>query len=237
MVAMATDTPAQPHPLDNPIWSALHAQHRALAQAHGVAVRYPREVAPFLAVPHAEVEAGDALDVLVPPGDTVYGVGPAPRVPDGWTVKGPFVLSQMQHTTPQPEVPGPEILPLDETARADILELAALVYPHYFRPRTPELGRYFGIRLDGRLAAMIGERMAVGPWREVSAVCTHPDYTGRGLARRLLVALSNDLLARGEQPFLHVSRENPRAGELYLRNGYQERCAILHWGLERAAAG
>ena len=112
-----------------------------------------------------------------------------------------------------------------------VLALAALVYAHYFRPRTTALGRYFGIYREGRLAAMIGERMATDDWQEISAVCTHPDFNGLGYARRLLAWLSNDNLARGRMPFLHVSRQNLRARQLYEENGYHDRCGIAFWSL------
>ena len=116
----------------------------------------------------------------------------------------------------------------------DVLALTALVYPHYFRPRTMDLGRYFGIYQEGRLAAIIGERMGMDDCQEISAVCTHPDFNGRGYARRLLAWLSNDVLDRGRTPFLHVSHENHRAKQLYERGGYRDRRDIGFWSLRRA---
>lgn len=221
------------HELDNPIRSSLQTRHRALALRHGDTLRYPADIAPFLAVPTEAAEADDALRSLVPRGGSVYGLGPAPRTPGGWQHQGPFMLAQMVCAAPPPQLPAPAIVELGEAQRADILGLAALVYPHYFRPRTPELGRYFGIYRDGRLAAMAGERMGTDAWREVSAVCAHPEHAGQGLARCLLLWLSNDILARGQTPFLHVSLENRRALDLYLRNGYAVRREIVHWALSR----
>lgn len=225
----------QPHPLDNPILASLETRHRPLALRSGAATRYPADIAPFLAVPTEGTDADAALAALVAPGDSVYGLGPAPRTPPGWQHQGPFMLAQMACAARQPELPGPAIVELGDAGRPDVLALAALVYPHYFRPRTPELGRYFGIYQDGRLAAMAGERMGTDAWREVSAVCAHPGHAGQGLARRLLLWLSNDILARGETPFLHVSLDNRRALELYLRNGYAVRREIVHWALARPA--
>jgi predicted GNAT family acetyltransferase len=119
-------------------------------------------------------------------------------------------------------------------ARADVLALTARVYPHYFRTRTMDMGRYFGIYRDGRLAAMIGERLGDDGHREMSAICTHPDFNGHGYARRLTAWLSNDTLAHGRQPFLHVSYENVRAKALYERLGYRVRRDIGFWSLRRA---
>ena len=115
-----------------------------------------------------------------------------------------------------------------------MLALTALVYPHYFRARTMELGRYFGIYLDGRLAAMIGERLGTDGHTELSAICTHPDFTGRGFARRLTAWLGNDVLAQGRMPFLHVSHENARAKALYQRMGFRLRRDIGFWSLRRS---
>jgi len=97
-----------------------------------------------------------------------------------------------------------------------------------------ELGRYFGILEAGRLSAMIGERMGFPGHREISAVCTHPEAAGRGLARQLLALLTNDLLERGEAPFLHVSPDNTRALTLYEQNGYRRRKALPFFALRRS---
>lgn len=222
--------------LDNPIWESLASRHRALALSAGAAARYPAQVAPFLGVPEAGAAVEDALETLVPAGDTALVLGRAPAVSARWQLKHLAELAQMICERPVAAVEGPQIVPLDESRREDVLALTALVYPHYFRPRTPELGRYFGIYQDGRLAAMIGERMGTQAYTEISAVCTHPDFNGRGYARRLLVFLSNDNHARGLIPFLHVSQENPRAIGLYEQNGYRLRREIPFWSLRRVQA-
>jgi predicted GNAT family acetyltransferase len=140
----------------------------------------------------------------------------------------------MTCSRPLDVVDGPPVIELAAAHRDDVLALTALVYPHYFRARTMELGRYFGIYQDGRLAAMIGERLGTDTATEVSAICTHPDFTGRGYARRLTAMLSNDLRARGLLPFLHVSHGNPRALQLYRQLGFEHRRDIGFWSLRRA---
>jgi ribosomal protein S18 acetylase RimI-like enzyme len=160
-------------------------------------------------------------------------LGPVPSESEDWELKQLAQLAQMVCPARMEEVGGPEIMELTEPHRADVLALTALVYPHYFRPRTTELGRYFGIYQDGRLAAMIGERMGMQGYTEISAVCTHPDCNGHGHARRLLAWLSNDNLERGRIPFLHVSQQNQRALQLYERNGYRIRREIGFWSLRR----
>jgi ribosomal protein S18 acetylase RimI-like enzyme len=221
------------HPLDNPIWESLASRHRSLAIREDYAARYPPDVAPFLGVPADGVDAAVSLESLVPHGDTVLLLGRAPAKTEGWRMQQLALLAQMVCFAPIPEADGPDLIELTEVHRADVLALTALVYPHYFRPRTVELGRYFGIYQEGRLAAMIGERMGMDQYTEISAVCTHPDFNGRGYARHLLTWLSNDVLGRGLTPFLHVSHENRRAKELYMQNGYYVRRDIAFWSLKR----
>lgn len=220
--------------LDNPFWSSLQTRHQALAQRRGDVARFPADIAPFLGVPTAGVEASAELEILLAPGETVYLMGVVPIVSEAWSLHAYAPLAQMVCETPIELPPGPEIVPLGEAQRADVMALTALVYPHYFRPRTMVLGRYFGIYQEGRLAAMIGERLGTDTQQEISAVCTHPDFAGRGYARRLLAMLGNDVLERGLQPFLHVSHENLRAKQLYEQAGYRLRRDIGFWSLRRA---
>jgi len=220
--------------LDNPFWSSLRSRHRDIAQCVGDVARYPAEFAPFLGVAHADASVADELAALIAPGESVYLLGVVPRAPNRWQLEALRPLAQMICTNPIAVIDGPEVIELSaDQHRADVLALTALVYPHYFRPRTLEMGRYFGIYQDGRLAAMVGERLGMDTLQEISAVCTHPDFNGRGYARRLTARLSNDNLERGRTPFLHVSYENPRAKNLYDQMGYTHRPDIGFWSLRR----
>jgi GNAT superfamily N-acetyltransferase len=225
-----------PHELDNPFWNSLQARHRHIAQRIGDVARYPREFAPFLGVASAGVEATEAFEALVAPDEGVYALGVLPNLRAGWEVDAFRPLAQMVCTRPLEAIDGPEIIPLDETHRSDVLALTALVYPHYFRERTMEMGRYFGIYQGSRLAAIIGERLGTDTHIEMSAICTHPDFNGRGYARRLTAMLANDTLARGRTPFLHVSHENTRAKRLYEQIGFHHRRDIGFWSLRRVKA-
>ena len=223
------------HVLDNPFYAALTSIHAGLALRHGDVLRYPAEFAPFLAVPHAGVDVAGALEDLVPAGDEVLMLGTAPaRLPAGWVLE-PFAdLAQMHCEHELEMIAGPDIVELGEAHRADVLALTAMVYPHYFRPRTMALGRYFGMYIEGRLAAMIGERLGAPEFRELSAICTHPDFLGRGYARRLTAFLANDTLRAGRSPFLHVSYANARAKSLYEGMGFRLRRDIAFMALRRA---
>ena len=116
----------------------------------------------------------------------------------------------------------PDAIALGPEHAAQALELATLCRPGPFGPRTIELGEYFGYFDEGRLIAMAGERMHVEGLREISGVSYHPDYQGRGLARKLVAKLAYRQLARGETPFLHVMRANEAAHQLYLRMGFED---------------
>jgi ribosomal protein S18 acetylase RimI-like enzyme len=220
--------------LDNPIHAALTSLHRACAIRSGNVLRYAARFAPFLAVESGEEDVSAELATLVGAEDAVYLLGVAPKVSADWSLKAYAPLAQMVCDAPIAVADGPEFIELGDAHRADVLELTALVYPHYFRPRTMELGRYFGMYVAGRLAAMIGERLGSDTTREMSAICTHPDFLGRGYARRLTAMLTNDVLAHGSLPFLHVSYENARAKSLYEQMGYRLRRDIGFWSLRRA---
>jgi predicted GNAT family acetyltransferase len=101
-----------------------------------------------------------------------------------------------------------------------MLDLVARTEPGPFRKRTIELGTYLGIRRDGRLIAMAGERLHPPGWTEISAVCTDPGYRGHGLATRLVRAVAAGIRARGETPFLHAAADNTYAIRMYERLGF-----------------
>lgn len=232
---MAADFIPDASDLDNPFWSALRSRHAHLAIGTDTVARYPADHAPFLGVAHAEVEADATLAALLAPGESVYLIGVAPRVHAGMILDSHGDLVQMIRTEPMPVPDGPAIVPLGDAQRDDVLALTALVYPHYFRERTLALGRYFGIYRDGRLAAMAGERLATDRYQELSAICTHPDFLGRGYARRLTAWLANDVLAAGRTPYLHVSPANARAKGLYEDMGFRLRSHVPFWSLRRDA--
>lgn len=219
-----------PHPLDNPIWESLSTRHAPFAVSDPPIKRYPKTIGPFAGIASdsnadPEITAGLAKQVLA--GDLVYFLGELPTLNDEW---------QMHHYDPLPQMiceaplkhagAGPEIIELTERHRPDMLALTALVYPGYFRERTPDIGNYLGIYQKGQLAAIAGERMHCHEFLEMSAICTHPDFLGRGYAHHLLAALTHRTLERGLKPFLHVSRENVRARAVYERLGYRERVAL-----------
>jgi GNAT superfamily N-acetyltransferase len=215
-----------PHPLDNPVWASLTSCHAGLARMAGNAARYPADAAPFVAVGVRDAPAAGQAASLVAVGESVCFVGLAPPLSSAWSVEQSVPIAQMTCRSRLRAFDGPAIVGLFHPQLAQMLALTALVYPHYFRPRTIEMGRYFGIYRGATLAAMAGERMRFDGHQEISAVCTHPDYVGRGYAWRLVTMLTNDILDSGRVAFLHVSHENVRAKSLYERMGYSFRADI-----------
>jgi GNAT superfamily N-acetyltransferase len=214
------------HPLDNPVWASLTSLHGAFAIRAGNSARYPGDVAPFVGVASRDDGAVRDVESLVARGELVCFVGLAPPLGTGWRIEHSVPIAQMTCRSRLGVVDGPEVIEMTEAHLADMFALTALVYPHYFRARTNEMGRYLGIYDGDRLAAMAGERMHLDGHCEISAVCTHPDYLGRGYARRLIAMLTNDILSRGELAFLHFSHDNTRAKALYERMGFERRSDI-----------
>ncbi len=223
------------HALDNPIWHALTTQHAVLAITASGAAKYPSAVAPFAAVGDDPGRAAMQLTSLLDDNESVYLLGIAPDPPPGWTLEPKKPCAQMICRASPTEIPGPPVTEMSETQRDDMLALTALVFPGFFRPRTLEMGRYLGIYDGSRLAAMAGERMRLDAFQEISAVCTHPDYTGRGYAQRLVSLLCRTAFERGFTPFLHVYHENSRAIAVYHKLGFAERASLPLWSLHKVS--
>jgi GNAT superfamily N-acetyltransferase len=204
--------------LANPMWSSLTSTHAGFARTSGALKRFAPDVAPFCAVEHDGAELRDTSALQA--GETIYFLGTVPALPPGWTVLGESSVLQMVHAGPAPDVPATEAPQLGAADNAAMLELTALVYPDFFRARTAELGKYIGVRGLGRLRAMAGQRLACTGYREISAVCTHPEDRRQGHAARLISQLSRDILDDGDIPFLHVSASNKQAWELYEDLGF-----------------
>lgn len=209
--------------LDNPAYGALCGAHARLAQVCGRARRYPADVAPFLALPSppSPQDWRDAAE-LVAPETFVAGRYGAEALPDGWRAVQAFDVVQMieERVT---GVDCAQAIPLEPADVPEILELVAQTQPGPFLRRTIELGDYLGIRRDGVLVAMGGERFRPDGWTEISAVCTKPDHRGQGLASQLMGALVASIQRRSERAFLHVMSTNTGAIRLYEELGFRVR--------------
>ncbi|MES2015838.1 MAG: GNAT family N-acetyltransferase [Pseudomonadota bacterium] len=204
--------------LANPMWASLTSTHAGFARTHGLLKRFAPDVAPFCAVEQDGAEIAASAGVTA--GETIYFLGTIPALPKRWTVLGESKVLQMVHDGAPPAMAQAEAPPLGQADLAQMLELTALVYPEFFRARTRELGKYIGVHGLGRLRAMAGQRLACSGYREISAVCTHPEDRCQGHAGRLIAQLANAIINDGDIPFLHVSASNKKAWELYENLGF-----------------
>ncbi|MDT3400612.1 GNAT family N-acetyltransferase [Streptomyces sp. B1866] len=216
--------------MDNPALTSLTGPHAHFAEARGRVLRYPLDVSPWLALPDDPDEDDWAdLAALAGPGAEV----PLPSVrcppPDGWEVTFSFEGVQLVDDGVA-AAPDEEAVRLGPADVPEILDLVALTQPGPFLPRTIEMGTYLGIRRGGALVAMAGERLHPPGWTEISAVCTHPDHRGEGLASRLVRAVAANIRARGETPFLHTGARNTTAIRLYESLGFRLRARTTFQG-------
>jgi len=209
--------------LDNFMWHVLTGPHARFATGAPTAKRYAGGFSPILGFADPTRPDFDALRPHAAPGEHFYCSDWNGPVPSGWTLDAEATMFQMiwHGDLPAPE-PSAEIHALGPAHAQAALALAELTRPGPFGPRTLELGEYVGVFDGERLIAMAGERMFAGSLREVSGVCTHPEHQGRGLARRLMLALIRRQMQRGETPFLHVMRSNEGARGLYRRMGFRD---------------
>lgn len=219
------------HPLDNVIWQALGTEHARFAQGNALARKFIPEVSSLAAFLEPTQAGYDALASLLANGEAVALALDAPRQPPaGWTVVRAAPMPQMVHAGNilafRSQSAPLSFLELGADDAPEMLALAKLTQPGPFSIRTHELGTYLGIRCEGALVAMAGERLKIPGFTEVSAVCTHPDHTGRGYARVLMTEIMQRIRGRGETPFLHVRQDNVHAIELYKRLGFGERVLL-----------
>src|SRR5262249_40189764 len=162
-----------------------------------------------------------ALGQLVPPEGYVVllQAGDSPQ-PPGTTLLGTELGVQMVLEKLAPPRGTARIEELGDADTPAMIALAELTKPGPFLARTHALGRFWGVKENGRLIAMAGERMKLDGMTEVSGVCTHPDYRGRGLAALLSHHVATDILARGEIPFLHAFANNHAAISIYEALGF-----------------
>jgi ribosomal protein S18 acetylase RimI-like enzyme len=201
--------------LDNAAWSSLTGAHRRFAETVGSAARYDPDVAGFVALADVkDPRAWTDLAALLGPGDV--------DLPQGWAERDTIPGVQLVDVGLAKRT-DPDAVRLTEADVPEMLDLVARTRPGPFRNRTIELGSYLGIRHEGRLVAMAGERLRPTGWTEISAVCTDPTVRGQGLATRLVRSVAAGISARGDRVFLHTSAENATAIRLYLGLGFRLR--------------
>jgi len=223
------------HLLDNPVWSALTSGNQHLALGNNQAKYFQPGIAPFVAVASNSRENYQALWDTVPGEQTVAVFTTDPDLdPSPWTIAGRIDGYQMMYDgNPPLQQPEPPVSLLQDEHVPAMLELTRLSPPGPFMEKTIRFGGYEGIFLGNLLAGMAGHRFHSGPYVEISAVCTHPDHTGKGFARQLINSQIRQLHSAGKQPYLHVRADNTRAHEIYLTMGFVTRTAMTIYLLKK----
>jgi predicted GNAT family acetyltransferase len=212
------------HPLDRPIWSALTTRQQNLAEGGARARRFPMAIGPFADLVDMSPQSFAELAAMMSGSEiSVLFTPDAVTAPDDLKVLLADTGEQMIGTPAESMLDGVDIVTLGVADVPDMLALTELTKPGPFSARTHELGTFLGIKVDGRLVAMTGERMKPGNYTEMTAVCVHPSHRGRGYAQALLGAVARQIEARGETPFLHVFSKNESAIALYRRQGMEIR--------------
>lgn len=216
------------HPLDRPTWASLTTHHASVSEGNASARRFARNVNLFASSRDDTPAAVAALADLVKLEESVFLLQVAKTVvPPGLVevkaAKGVQMIASRNATF---EAMHGDMLMLTDDDAPEMLALATLTEPGPFVARTHTMGAFLGIRIGGRLVAMAGERMRFPGYTEVSGVCTHPEFRGRGLARRLSAAVAAGIRARGDQPFLHAWETNHSAISLYEGLGFKVRTEV-----------
>jgi ribosomal protein S18 acetylase RimI-like enzyme len=216
------------HPLDRPVWSALTSGWAGLAEGDERAKRLAPAYGPFAAAADVKPVNQAALAGFEPGEDGLWLVEPEPAAaPAGMSVAVQAPCVQMTVSAITPGEAGLVVDGLEDQDAPQMQALARLTRPGPFASRTHRLGGFIGVKLQGRLVAMAGERMKLDGFAEVSGVCTHPDFRGRGYAGGLMRLVAHRILERGETPFLHAYQSNTSAIALYESLGFRVRGIVI----------
>ena len=216
--------------LDNPVYHSLNEYHEKFCLNFGGSKFYNPEVAAF----------GGSLNMAKEKDITEYSkicddfliFGNKPDVREFKTEMSQLICDQYVLENKIELDYTEKIIELQNENHEELLAFVKKFYPHYFKSRTPELGRYFGIFKDHKLVAVTGQRMQMNDMTEVSAVITDTDYLGKGFAKQLVAFVSNTIFEDGKTPFLHVAENNLGAKKLYEKLGFDLRGKINLWGVK-----
>ncbi len=220
--------------LDNPVWFSLTDIHFNETIDYGNVKFFHPDYGPFGAFINNE-DTSIAIEKHAELIDDFFIVGDKPKMPVHFKEPIEYIGLQMiiynKINYPITET----IVELTESHYDDLIDLVKLVYPEYFKSKTNTLGQYFGIYKDGKLVAITGERMQTKNFIEISAVITHPDYTGNGFAKQLIAYTVEIILKKGKIPFLHVDQTNLGPIKLYEKLGFTIRRKFSFWKITHEA--
>jgi ribosomal protein S18 acetylase RimI-like enzyme len=205
----------------NPVWHALHGPHRHLAIIAGGACRYPADVAPFAAIGASSERGLDALRSLLARGESVWIADFGLTCPGLDVVDSLDCVQMVLAAEAQLPPPSDAVRPLGAENAEEMVGLTDVAFPGFFRSRTYRMGSYCGIRVDGKLVAMGGERLRLEGYPELSGICTHPAHRGQGFARDVIGHLARSHRRDGLCSWLHVGAPNTHAIDPYLSLGFR----------------
>ncbi len=219
--------------LDNPAWYSLNTGNSNLAYGNEQVKFFDKDVAPFVGFDKNTEENFDSLYHLITHNGLVAFISPYPvAIPGNWKVLRHVPCLQMVYNGNVQKV-NADIINLTDEHVPQMLELTELTKPGPFLSRTIDFGSFKGIFKNEKLVAMAGQRMAPLPYIEVTAVCTHPDHTGKGYAKQLLISQANQIIAQNNIPFLHVRDDNYQAIKVYENVGFVTRTDIHFYMLRK----
>ena len=219
------------HKLDNPAWNSLNEIHNNYSIEYKAIKFYNPEYCPFGGSIDKDIATKGISEYsnLI---DNLFIIGEKPLINSPVNLKKNLICNQMLLKSEIKIDLNEEIIQLnDENQRQDLFNLVSLVQPGYFKNKTIELGKYFGIYKDNKLIAAGGERMKMNEFTEISAIVTHPKYRGNGYAKQLIKHSTDKVFQENKMPYLHVVESNIHAIKLYEKLGFTTRRKISFWHL------
>ena len=219
------------HKLDNPVWHSLNETHGGFSINYPNLKCYHPDICPFGGY-ETTTDISVYLDEYAKLNTDFFIVGSQPSYSPSLSLKKELVCLQMVLDNPVKLEITAEIQKLNNAFEENLLQLVILVQPGYFKPKTPQLGDYFGIFESGELVAVTGERMKMNAFTEISAIVTHPAHTGKGYAKQLITFTVNKIFRENKIPYLHVAETNTGAVRLYEKLGFRTRRTISFWNFQ-----
>ena len=220
------------HVLDNPGWNALISGNKQLSFGNDQVRYFAPNVSPFIGLRDKTDKQFQMLYDMIPhDGPVGFVTSVETELPPMWRLVQPNKAFQMLYNQPMdPPSVEIDIVSLTEEHIPQMLALTKLTNPGPFGERTIDFGHYYGIFNGDKLVSMAGQRLHIGEYAEISAVCTHPDYLGRGYAKQLVISHIRRIRAAKNIPILHVRTDNHRALNVYEQLGFKAR-AIIHFNI------
>ena len=219
--------------LDNPGWYALLETHKYLGIGTDGLKCYQKNIVAFAAWDTSNNAGLNQLDDLIELNESFFIVGEMAPLPYNYLIEKTIICLQMICTTAIKTNMSASIVQLGEEEAEKMTALTKLVMPGYYKHDTRLMGDYYGIMDKQELVAMAGERICLNGFTEISAVVTHPTYTGRKYAQQLVAQVVNKNLALGIIPFLHTGQNNERAIRMYEYLGFEKRRLINFTKIKR----